>query len=563
MKKIFRVMLLMVMTGFLILSNQTFAQKADTLLIAANPPGNINNVIMGDTTATGQRNNPNRVYLLQQTSAVDTPYYFTATMYVNFNLTLIGKRNPITGNLPVIGRFILSDNSSPNNYFINTGNLTLKNLYFLGLRNDESIHIYSIEHATADSVVTIADNCVFDFMGSVFDLYGNADKVFVTNCEFRNNCERNYNGTSGITAENGVTIDTAELINDSWYCWGQDIIKAYSNVGYLLIDHNTCMFNSGMGLECSQATNAVIKNNIFYDLGVHGCDSSEMQAGTFNVFNGPMGLIRFDTLSTLLNAPYNFTEADRKVTVENNVYYWPDSSYGYWRTATDTAQNHPGYLTPPQFMSPSVAQMFANKTKWPGFVYSNNDSLDPGFDTAWVNSETNALIAFCNVVWTQGKAQYLWSPLMDTPANYFPTVPQNWASKQGYPVPENLAYTNTALIHAGTDGKALGDLNWFPDQLTAIKQTPKIIPASFVLNQNYPNPFNPSTKITYSVAQTGYISLNVYNVLGQKVATLFSGIQKAGQHITTFDGANLSSGVYFYTLKGDGFSSVKKMVLLK
>lgn len=90
------------------------------------------------------------------------------------------------------------------------------------------------------------------------------------------------------------------------------------------------------------------------------------------------------------------------------------------------------------------------------------------------------------------------------------------------------------------------------------------LPKNFSLSQNFPNPFNPSTKIKYSIPKTGYISLKVYNMLGQEVATLFSGLQKAGNYSINFDGSELSSGIYLYTLQSAGGVAItKKFILMK
>ena len=73
-------------------------------------------------------------------------------------------------------------------------------------------------------------------------------------------------------------------------------------------------------------------------------------------------------------------------------------------------------------------------------------------------------------------------------------------------------------------------------------------PESFELGQNYPNPFNPVTQICYSVPQNSYISLKVYNLLGQEVASLFEGNRQEGKYLATFNGSNLSSGIYLYRM---------------
>ena len=85
----------------------------------------------------------------------------------------------------------------------------------------------------------------------------------------------------------------------------------------------------------------------------------------------------------------------------------------------------------------------------------------------------------------------------------------------------------------------------------------------YSLSQNYPNPFNPSTEINFSIAKSGNATLTVYNILGSEVAKLVNGYMEAGKHSVKFDANNLTSGVYFYTLKSGNFASTKKMMLTK
>jgi hypothetical protein len=85
----------------------------------------------------------------------------------------------------------------------------------------------------------------------------------------------------------------------------------------------------------------------------------------------------------------------------------------------------------------------------------------------------------------------------------------------------------------------------------------------FALNQNYPNPFNPSTAISFTIPTASKVSLSVYNVLGQRVATLVNRDLSAGAHAFTFDASALSSGMYFYRLEAGANVSVKKMMLIK
>ena len=85
----------------------------------------------------------------------------------------------------------------------------------------------------------------------------------------------------------------------------------------------------------------------------------------------------------------------------------------------------------------------------------------------------------------------------------------------------------------------------------------------FILNQNYPNPFNPTTKISYELRVTNYVSITVSDVLGNKISSLVNQKQNAGNYSVQFDGNNLPSGIYFYTLETEGFKETKSMILVK
>ncbi len=130
-----------------------------------------------------------------------------------------------------------------------------------------------------------------------------------------------------------------------------------------------------------------------------------------------------------------------------------------------------------------------------------------------------------------------------------------------WPLDYDLSYTNAALENAGTDGKPIGSLQWWPVSDGVRSET--VNPNAFVLKQNYPNPFNPTTKINYSVPYRGFVTLKVYNILGQEVTTLFSGQLKPGNYVATFDGSKFASGVYIYRLEARGTSISKKLILLK
>ena len=88
-------------------------------------------------------------------------------------------------------------------------------------------------------------------------------------------------------------------------------------------------------------------------------------------------------------------------------------------------------------------------------------------------------------------------------------------------------------------------------------------PTKFKLFQNYPNPFNPGTKIQYSLGSRQFVSIKVYDVLGNEIATLVNEEKSAGEYEVNFNASNLSTGIYFYKLQTGNYSMIKKMVLLK
>jgi hypothetical protein len=99
--------------------------------------------------------------------------------------------------------------------------------------------------------------------------------------------------------------------------------------------------------------------------------------------------------------------------------------------------------------------------------------------------------------------------------------------------------------------------------LTSVATTTNTVVKNYELSQNYPNPFNPSTTIKFSVPEAGFVSLKVYNLLGEEVATLVNDVKPASENTVSFDASHLASGLYIYRISAKNYTASKKMMLLK
>jgi hypothetical protein len=133
----------------------------------------------------------------------------------------------------------------------------------------------------------------------------------------------------------------------------------------------------------------------------------------------------------------------------------------------------------------------------------------------------------------------------------------------------DTAWISIVLANLGTGTAHVGSAFWIDDLIfgaagaTDVKGFANGIPAAFALDQNYPNPFNPSTMIQFEIPEAQFVTLKVYNLLGQEVATLIDSQLGPGRYRAEFDGRNLPSGTYLYRLQVGTFTETKKMVLVK
>ncbi len=136
----------------------------------------------------------------------------------------------------------------------------------------------------------------------------------------------------------------------------------------------------------------------------------------------------------------------------------------------------------------------------------------------------------------------------------------------GFADPDNGDFTlpsGSELYTFGTDGMAIGDPRWAPEQGPVGVEEESTLPEKFSLSQNYPNPFNPSTIISFDIVETANVSLKIYDVLGSEIATLVNERLASGSYRYNFNAVNLPSGIYLYKLTAGNLVMTRKMVLTK
>ncbi|MDP4268230.1 MAG: T9SS type A sorting domain-containing protein [Bacteroidota bacterium] len=581
---------------------QTVNYSVDTLDIAVLPAGNINDVINGDTLLGGSRAHPNRVYRLKPGAV----YQVTQSMIINGKIT-VTSRDTIAGvRPPVLAPAILLDNSSIDHFFEFDTHLSsgeLHNIYFLSIRSDgnqlgwsDAIRVYG------DSVTLKLRGCVFDaFSDCALKIEAQWIKMDVQDCNFRNLMHTtSYYGGQAMETDAPNAMDTCKFINNTFFCCASYLWSIRGYDVYSIFAHNTIVYGMVNPFLIRSGVHMHINNNLFYSAHSYGGVPEDVINGSFlnypDTASSPIIQFRcYDTVSfwskTVWKATINgensdldvahgvtqdmLNPADRSLEIINNDYVWPQKFEDYYTTYNDTVVSkdstdmpdgsksyllrklyHPTWMS--DYVKWTIDSLLSKQTTH--INIADNITADPGFNSD-IAGHIDSVLAYVGKICTS-------------------TIDKQWSYKPSgvqyppvWPLPENLAYSNTTLKSAGSDGFAVGDLNWFPSQkaqwLTDVKVDKGAkVPTTFSLSNAYPNPFNPTTNIQFNIAKSENVKLVVFNILGQQVKTLMNGELKAGSYTATWNGKDefgnsVASGIYFYRLESQSFNATKKMILMK
>ncbi len=600
----------LVVAAFLVTATQLFAQKADTLLVAPLPPGNLNNIVNGDTLAGGVRAHPNRVYVLRH----GVVYQVGAPMTINGSVTIVANDTTAGLRPPVLAPQILPDNSSIDHFFDLNGKggvVTLKNLYITNFRADSIVSGWNdCIRQNADSVkLTMIGDIVDGFNHTALSLNAQWNKILVEDCVFRNEIHSSaYFGGGALLTGYTDNMDTTLFVNNTFFCNNSYLWSVRGYCPNPVFSHNTVVYGTVNPFLTRQMEVMHCNNNVFYSMNAYGGVPEDVINGTFlnypdTASSGVIMLREHDTSSVWATAVWGtptshatFTgpdyfigtggtgnatvtaamvvPANSHIDIRNNCYFLPKKLTDFYTLYNDTNTVKDSVDMPDgskmwRLRTLAIPTWITAYTKYTlGVLIGLGAHIDTS-GTMYVDPGFNADI--------QGQVNQLINYVYKIARNFGPDTA--WYYKPGsvypppWPLPENLAYTNASLMHAGTDGFALGDLNWFPTQkaawlaagglATGVKQTLTALPDKFELSNNYPNPFNPSTNIKVSLKQPGLVSLKIYNVLGQLVKVVDDGFKQAGTYVYDVNMDAFASGIYFYTLHQGSNSITKKMLLLK
>ena len=544
------------------------------------PPGNIfgvlNGFIMGDTTASGERVNPDRVYRLKRGEIYDIDF----NMNINgWNLTLVAEKDDPQHpkRPPMVIRGVDPQGAYISGLMDLNGDscsVKLEGILFQGVQDDGDVNV---AHG-ASFLRTTGSHLRIEFINCIFNGWGgnilNAQLAQHSTFKFIDNRIRNsldldnlWGGNFYAQIEFNVDNDSIIFINNTIFNFSSYLLLSWEFVKYVDFTHNTVVITDGNPIWANYLVNAKINDNIFYNYQIVGETEYETTHGYWDREGNRSSICKLSPCDPQVLIDHNMTEADRKVEFKNNVYFWSDDIKTYWATHKDSSQGVEYDILPVTWINDSTAKMFNNDNAYPFLIEENNDELDPGFDADMIAEVMEKQIVFV-------KNYRRWGITLVDPKErfYAPGTDEYRFFDLPWPLEEDLSYTNSEVLTHAQGGYPAGDLNWFPDKkkqwekwVTTIHENESSMnsPEGYKLSQNYPNPFNPTTKINFSIPFTAKTSLIVYNILGQKVATILDEKLSAGSYKYEFDGSDLSSGLYFYKLQSKNYTAIKKMILIK
>ncbi len=458
--------------------------------------------------------------------------------------------------------------------------------------------------------------------GGIFIAVGNYKTIIISNNIVANNTADNgggiynaYHGTAyiynNIIINNTASIYSGNVGDGGGGIYNQAPGTIYENI----ISNNTSLAHGG-GIMLFQGSSSVILNNVIADNvtsnkagGLYSWDAGSPKIFNNhivrNTANNDAGIyyyndfndsIKFNTIAYNKNTDYgnnlnrtlslsnDHPEMKNNNIFNNSAFYelYNDNAQGsanvaattnWWGTANDAGiqakiydwfddnslgiVNYSPYLTAPDTAAPLSPPANVIKTDLGGGQVQITWLPNPESDVAGYHVYYGGFngYSFTNVVNVENITSYILSGVSFTDTIGLTAYDYTYSPANEY---------DSTIVN---DNMIKGNESWFTfavdTSTTGLTENSTEMPELYALYQNYPNPFNPTTTIRFALSKTSFVKLVVVDVLGREIQTLVNESFQPGTYEASFDGSQLTSGVYFYKLVTDEFNETKRMVLVK
>jgi len=529
--------------------------------------GTINDAIMGDTTATGERVDANTVYVLRGGLSVEDRYYLNGSILTtNYHLQVQAEEG---STVPPVLQVLTDETGVSAGTFIEAeGDVTLRGLYMLGMDDldaPRSQHVIM----NGDDKHLVVDDCFIDYNRFiVFRFNGENGNLRLTNSHIRNVLTTNNPGNGKVVDGRGTNLESVYVENNTFEGVSGEFTRLSGGLMRNLFFHHNTVYNMHAFVRddfrenSGKVVEARIANNLFINTGWVG--------DTLNTANPPsnweVGIFAFDSLSVVPE----LTEEDRDIHISRNNFFWEPELMDFFNSGfTATCEICSGGTVKQYPIFSPRGQLFVDD----GLIrFDNAIEEDPEFG---LTSGVSGFIDWVEGYWTEP------ANVSATMVYFDPDGTNSTEDITDWPVTDDFTYPTTkASFTAGSGGFPLGDLNWFPESkaeweaqgggtgIIVSREDNVEFPEGFILRGNYPNPFNPSTTIRFDLPSPADVRIHVYDLLGRELMALPAGSMESGANRTVeVDAGSLPSGVYLYRVFAESPLSVQtltgRMVLLK
>ena len=548
----------------------------------------------------------NRVYMLKRGSEGFPSLYLqdrSITLPSDRPTTIVGEYAPMVGGTaedqrPPLIAGTVDAQGDPINFqmMIVQNDLTVKNAAAMTAATDGSQGWFFFEVTSDDRNVhfenVLHEHNIWTFIqsnaasGTSLNIH---DSYFVNMSG--HSCRRN----GGIYDSENHPLEEL-VVENTTHVHGAGMLYKFRNhpPNRVFINQNTFVNITGQLLTTfGYESNVIVSNNLFVNSNIQAYAPS-LDGNETDQDNLPHGIINVNHLPEGIDVD----DADRKYLVVDNAVYWDDRLDAIVEDLNadgiDCGDcNDPEYQTSPEWMTQMITmnsrtqEMFDNNDQYPLMNEARWHEGNPEFadDGGLMSQEImDDIIAWAyNAVRADNEYEMGKWRHPDNPAE------DNWINFD-WPVAADLSYSNSAFLTAAYGNERdypVGDLNWFPEEKAAWAAERDVLhnmlvttqesgietsvdelagqetPSSIALGQNYPNPFNPTTLIHFEIDSDMDVRLEVYNTVGQHVATLVNGHRQKGTHSVNFDASGLASGTYMYRLTAGDHVMTRSMTLIK